>query len=96
MSGASSSQPTQIDDSSPAKWCVNRRFTEFDELRKRVEEDDVGVRQWGDLFPSKYSVDEVQALFDPEKRAEQVRELTKHMLAARSALTHHTCTKCWG
>jgi hypothetical protein len=95
MSGDSSSQPTQSDDSLPAKWCVNRRFTEFDELRKRVEEDDIGVRQWADLFPSKYSVDEVQALFDPEKRAEQVRELTNHMPAAHSAEPHQRCAKCW-
>jgi hypothetical protein len=87
MSAASSSQPTQS-DSSPSKWCVNRRFTEFDELRKRVEEDDIGVRQWGDLFPSKYTVDEVQALFDSEKRAEQVREPTDRIPAAHSPQPH--------
>jgi hypothetical protein len=56
----------------PSKWAVSRRFTEFDELRKRVEEDVSALAQWSELFPSKFSVDEVQALFDKEKRSEQV------------------------
>lgn len=77
LSAASSPQASQSNDASPAKWFVNRRFTEFDELRKRVEEDDSTARQWSDLFPSKYSVDEVQALFDADKRAEQVSKLDK-------------------
>ena len=95
MSGASSSHPSGNGDSSPAKWSVNRRFTEFDELRKRVEEDETAVRQWGELFPSKYSVDEVQALFDPEKRAQQVSELTNAQ-RTRTQSTHSTTEhKCY-
>ena len=58
---ATPTEPAASTSSSAAarSWFVDRRFTEFDELRKRFDDDLPGVAQWSDLFPSKFSVDEV-------------------------------------
>jgi len=88
MLSPAATTPSEPTASAPAggapaapSWFVNRRFTEFDELRKRIDDDLPIVAQWSDLFPSKFSVDEVQAMFDPEKRL-QVRESRQRELGA--------------
>ena len=70
-----SSGGTQTASSSSAaggakSWSVARRFTEFDELRKRMEDELPDVAKWSELFPGKFSVREAEAVFSAEKKAE--------------------------
>lgn len=55
----------------PLRWVVHRRFTEFDELRKRLESDYASETELHSLFPAKFSVRSAQELFDDEIKAEE-------------------------
>lgn len=56
--------------SNVATWTVNRRFTEFDELRKRLEAEYPSVMALNEFFPSKYTVNAGVELFSKETQTE--------------------------
>lgn len=57
-------------NTSTSHWKVHRRFTEFDELRKRLEAEFPEVVALNKYFPSKYSVSAGVELFDEQARTE--------------------------